>query len=472
MLLSITEFLGHFHPLLVHLPIGFLLIGLLLQFLARKEKYISLKPAIPIVLLCGTVAALVSCITGYLLSISDDYDKTLVSLHMWMGIGVAMVSLMLYAKEKNPAFAIDKKILSISLLILVFVTGHLGGSLTHGSDYLTKPLKNIFSDDTTANTTIKPLANVQEAIAYSDVIKPILETKCYSCHNANKQKGGLRMDDSLKLMRGGKDGKVIEPGNADESEMIKRLLLPVDNEDHMPPKEKPQPTEQQIALLHWWISNNADFTKKVKELQQTDKIKPILLALQKVTEIKKESTDIPKAAVEKADEKVIDQLRQKGAVVMPVVQNSNYLMANFVTDTIVDKNDLQLLLQLKKQLIWLKLDDTNFGNDGMPAIAQLTKLTKLNLSHTTITDKGLQQLQSLENLQYLNLVGTKISLQGLTALKSLSKLQSLYLYQTNVHKNDWGVLKKTFPKTQIDSGGYEVPILVSDTTLVKEKKTY
>jgi len=465
-----TEFLGHFHPLLVHLPIGFLLIGLLLQFLSSKGKYASLKPAIPIVLLWGTIAALASCITGYLLSISDDYDKDLVSWHMWMGIGVALISLMLYAKERNPAFAIDKRILSIGLLILVFVTGHLGGSLTHGSDYLSKPLRNIFSDDTTANTTIKPISNVQEAIAYNDIIKPILQTKCYSCHNANKQKGGLRMDDSLKLMHGGKDGKIIEPGNADASEMIKRLLLPVDNEDHMPPKEKPQPTEQQIALLHWWINNNADFTKKVKELDQPDKIKPILLALQKTTEIKKESTDIPEIAVEKAGEKLLDQLREKGVIVLPVAQNNNYLMASFVTDTIVDKEDLQLLLQLKKQLIWLKLDETNVDDAGMQSIAQLTNLIKLDLSHTNITDNGLPQLQSLTNLQYLNLVGTKISAQSLLQLKNLSKLQSLYLYQTNVAKNDLPSLKNAFPKTQIDSGGYVVPLLVTDTSLVKEPK--
>lgn len=473
MLLSITEFLGHFHPLLVHLPIGILLIALLLQFLSRKEKYFSLRPAIPIVLLTGTLAALVSCITGYLLSISDDYDKTLVSWHMWMGIGVALVSLMLYAKEKNPAFAIDKRILSIGLLMLVFVTGHLGGSLTHGSDYLTKPLKNIFSDDTSSTAAIKPIPNVQEAMAYSDVVKPILETKCYSCHNANKQKGGLRMDDSLKLMHGGKDGKVIEPGNADESEMIKRLLLPVDNEDHMPPKEKPQPTEQQIALLHWWISNNADFTKQVKNLQQTDKIKPILLALQKVAAIKKEYTDIPSTPVEKADEKIMDQLRQEGVVVLPVAQNSNYLMANFITDTIVDKNDLQLLLQLKNQLIWLKLDGTNFNDDGMQTVAQLTNLTKLDISQTPITEKGLVQLQLLTNLQYLNLVGTKISSESLLQLKDLKKLQSLYLYQTNISKTDWAALENAFPKTQIDFGGYMVPLLTGDTSLVKEpKKTY
>ena len=70
------------------------------------------------------------------------------------------------------------------------------------------------------------------------------------------------MDDSLKLMKGGKDGNVIEAGDADASEMIKRLMLPVDNDDHMPPKEKSQPTEQQIALLHWWISNGAAFDKR------------------------------------------------------------------------------------------------------------------------------------------------------------------------------------------------------------------
>jgi len=251
MLLTITEFLGHFHPLLVHLPIGILLVALLLQLLARKEKYKAIQVAIPIVLLFGAISALVSCITGYLLSISDDYDKTLVSWHMWMGIATALVSLMLYAKEKNSQFVISKSLLTIGLFILIMITGHLGGSLTHGSDYLTKPLKNIFSDDTLSSAVIKPIANVQEAMAYGEVVKPILETKCYGCHNSNKQKGGLRMDDSLKLMKGGKDGIVIKPGNADASEMIKRLLLPVDNDDHMPPKEKPQPSESQIALLHW-----------------------------------------------------------------------------------------------------------------------------------------------------------------------------------------------------------------------------
>ena len=50
-----------------------------------------------------------------------------------MGISVALVSFMLYAK--NPEFAINKKLFAFGLFVLVMITGHLGGSLTHGSDY-------------------------------------------------------------------------------------------------------------------------------------------------------------------------------------------------------------------------------------------------------------------------------------------------------------------------------------------------
>ena len=67
--------------------------------------------------------------------------------------------------------------------------------------------------------------------------------------------------------------------------MMRRLLLPRNEEDHMPPKEKPQLKDNEIALIHWWIATGATFDKKTKELEQPEKIKPILLALQK--EVKK-----------------------------------------------------------------------------------------------------------------------------------------------------------------------------------------
>jgi uncharacterized membrane protein/mono/diheme cytochrome c family protein len=467
-LLSVIEFLGHFHPLLVHLPLGILLIALLLQWMSRKNKYASLIPAISVILLAGSCTAFASCITGYLLSISDDYDKSLVSWHMWMGISVTLVSLMLYAKEKNPAFAINKKILSLGLLVLLMITGHLGGSLTHGSDYLTKPFKQIFNPDSIVNTTIKPISNVQEAVVYADIVTPILQTKCYSCHNANKQKGGLRMDEISFLMKGGKDGKIITPGNADKSELIKRLLLPTDNEHHMPPKEKSQLTESQINLLHWWIGNNADAQKKVKELTQTDKIKSFLTALQTAPATHNLRTDIPPKPIVKANEKIIEQLKDRNILILPIAQNTNYLQANFVSDSIVDKKDLQLLVQLKQQLIWLKLHNTNTNDEGIAIIAQLTNLTRLDLSNTFITDKAISLLANISDLQYLNLSGTKITEAAIASLKKLPQLQSLYLYNTALNSKDKAAIKQVFPKTTIDTGGYLVPFLKEDTTLVKE----
>jgi uncharacterized membrane protein/mono/diheme cytochrome c family protein len=469
-LASITEFIAHFHPLLVHLPIGFLLAALLLQWLSAKEKYSSLQPAIPVIFLWGAISATISCITGYLLSISDDYDHGLIGWHQWMGISVAIISWLVWLKQRKSGLPINKTILSVLLLILILVTGHLGGSLTHGSDYLTKPLANIFKKDSLPATAIKPLPDVQEAIVYRDIIQPILQTKCYSCHGANKQKGKLRMDDELLLMKGGKDGKIIEPGNADNSRMIKRLLLPVDNEDHMPPKEKPQPSGTQIALLHWWISNGADFTKKVKEVNQPDKIKPVLLALQNAPEVKNVVTGIPAKPVERADDKILEQLKHKGVVVLPVAKNSNYLMANFISDTMISKEELQELLSLKEQLIWLKVGYTNLHDSDMAFIAQLHNLTRLSAEHTAISDKGVAQLKSLQNLQYLNLVGTKVTAEGVLQLKEIKTLLSLFLYQTNVSKADWPALQNTFPKTKIDSGGYTIEALATDTMEVKQKK--
>lgn len=279
------------------------------------------------------------------------------------------------------------------------------------------------------------------------------------------------MDEPLLILKGGEDGKVIEPGNAEASDMIKRLLLPRNDEDHMPPKEKPQLKENEIALIHWWIAAGAPFDKKTKELEQPEKIKPALLAMQN-TESKKTLADIPEGPVDAADEKILKQLRDRGVVILPVTRNTNYLSANFVIVDSVTNNDILLLGSLKKQLVWLKLSDKNITDGMLNSIGQLTNLTRLQLDNTTVTDKGLSSLQSLTNLQYLNLVGTSVTARGLMPLKDLARLQAVYLYKTFINSADWATLKGNFPKVTLDTGGYVVPIFASDTTIVMppEKK--
>lgn len=467
-MLSVTELLGRFHPLFVHLPIGILVLACVFLWQSLKPKYAYLSPAVNTMLLWGMLSAVASCVTGFMLSQSGDYDAETVGWHQWMGIGVAVISMVFYFFRKKELFARRQWLIAVFLLLSVMITGHFGGSLTHGSDYLTASFTNL-SGDSMETMISKPIPDVQEAVVYTDIVQPIFKSKCYSCHGPNKQKGRLRMDQPEWLMKGGKNGEVILARNAAESELIKRLLLPREDDDHMPPKEKPQLTDQQVALLHWWIAGGADFTKKTKELDQPEKLKPALLALQNGVEEKKQAPGIPLNPVDKAEEAAIQQLKDKGVIVLPVAVNSNYLMANFINNDSVSDRDIALLLPVKKQLVWLKLGGTSISDSSLNIISQCSNLTRLQLDHTNITDKGLKRLSALSALQSLNLVGTTVTAEGVMTLKDLKSLQAVYLYQTNVSRLDWSKLQKAFPVTQIDSGGYSIPFIETDTMVVKPK---
>jgi uncharacterized membrane protein/mono/diheme cytochrome c family protein len=475
---SLFTFIAHFHPVLVHLPIGMLLAALLLQALARRPAYAGLRPAVPVMLLAGVISAIASCVTGWLLSQSGEYDAGLVAWHRWMGIGLTLLSGVVYWRVRRRGFDRAHTVLSLGLFGFLLVTGHLGGSLTHGADWLSfgggRPGEGVVVDS--------PIVHVQEARAYADIVRPILRDHCYSCHGATRQKGGLRMDEPAGLMKGGKDGVVILAGRADASELIKRLALPVEEEHHMPPKEKKQLNERQLALLHWWIDQGADVTHTVAELKQPDAIRPVLLGLQESRSRVVGVSDVPAEAVEAADARALAALRAKGVRVMPVAQNSNWLEADFGGGTGGGSAvaagvaagergaglDLALLLPLKKQLISLRLDNTGVGDSALGIIRQCVALRSLNLAHTRITDGGLAGLTSLVKLRVLNLVGTEVSAKAVAGLRGVMPLRSVYLYRTKVGSGDWAMLKKAFPAAMLDTGGYSIPVLVTDTAVVRQ----
>jgi uncharacterized membrane protein len=473
LLLTIPEFIGHLHPVLVHLPIGILLLACLFIWQSRKDRFAHLQPAINTILLIGMASAILSCITGYILSGTDDYDPQLLGLHQWMGISVAALSIITYYCRVRASWTRWQAPFAILLLILIFFTGHMGGSLTHGPDYLTQPLMNLTGSGSAEVQIRKPIPNVQEALAYGDLIQPLFQAKCYSCHGPKRQKGGLRLDQPALLMKGGKDGAIVVPGKDTESEIIKRLKLPEENDHHMPPREKTQVNEKEIRLLQWWIQEGADFTRKIRDLPQPDNFKATLASFQTDTGTKKPISLIPLAPVESADEKAMQKLRDRGAVVIPVSQNSHYIMVDFVSAGPVSNTDLDLLLPLKKQLAWLKLGETQISDSGLIPVGQCQEITFLDLKHTGITDRGIAKLLPLVNLQSLNLVGTAVTGAGVLSLKSLHKLRSLYLYQSAVARPDWLKITQGLPGVQLDSGGYQVPFLATDTMIVrppKEKK--
>jgi len=174
--------------------------------------------------------------------------------------------------------------------------------------------------------------------------------------------------------------------------------------------------------------------------------------------------------VEKGDEKAIKALKELGAVVVPVAQGSNYLMANFVTVPDMNDEQVKLLQPLQKQLVWLKLSDTKISDKALALVGEWTNLTLLYLNNTSITDKGLISLKRLTNLQLFSAVNTAITAAGLQQLASLQKLQSIYVYHTGIKESDTVLLRKSFPKTAIDIGGYSIPFLASDTVRLKPPK--
>jgi mono/diheme cytochrome c family protein/uncharacterized membrane protein len=468
-LLSVFDLVGRFHPVLVHLPIGILILACLFQWLILQKKFAVLRPAIPVSFFWGMVAAAASCISGLLLSQSGDYDETLVSRHQWLGIAVFTVSLLVYLLYR---FSFNERYirwLSVFLLALIIFTGHLGGSLTHGADYLSQGWSG---NDAGSGPAIQPIADVQEAQVYTDMIQPLFAARCYSCHGPEKMKGKLRLDSPEFILKGGKSGHTIVPGQPGESEMIEALLLPDDNKKHMPPKEKPQLTQNEIALLHWWIATGPEFSKKTKELPQTEKIRPVLLSFQTGSaSAADKAISLPAKEPRKADENLLQKIRTAGIQVMPVAANSNWLSVNFVGSAVGD-DAVRLLEPLREQLISLNISNTSITDSALSSVGKLTNLKKLDLTNTAVSDRGLSKLRSMTQLHYLNLVGTNITATGLLQLKELPDLKNVYLYQTGIRASDWGLLQKAFPAAVLDSGRYHVPTLQSDTTEIKSPLKY
>ncbi len=110
--------------------------------------------------------------------------------------------------------------------------------------------------------------------------------------------------------------------------------------------------------------------------------------------------------------------------------------------------DLQPLSSLR-ELVWLDLNDTPVGDDGLVHLSGLTGLKRLRLDETLITDAGLAHLAGLTELRQLNLYKSQITDSGLAHLAVLTNLEELNLQRTHVTAEGVAKLQKALPKCQI-----------------------
>ncbi len=450
---DIVLFFGRFHPLVVHLPIGFLILAIFMEFVSRSPKFKHLKPSIRLIWLLGTLSGAVAALFGYLLSLEGSYTGDTLLWHQWAGIATTILAFICYLTTDKPRTAnrIGRKrvhmlFVGLTLLLLTF-TGHYGANLTHGAGYLTEyapqPIRSALSLPS-KNNFRKEITSLDSANLFEDAVKPILVSRCVSCHNPEKIKGRLILSDYDNILKGGKSGAGIVAGNVSRSELFRRISLPKEHEDFMPPEGKSPLSEQQIEIIKWWIEQEAPKQATISSLNpdaETEKLFNDLFGIGKDNFIQNGAPPI--------DRKSIEQLQNQGVIVSLLAEEGNFLEANFSISETPDSVNLSDLLLIKDQLIWLQLAKSNINDQDLEVIGKLTNLRKLNLSQNSITDQGVSQLVSLKNLQQLNLYGNQITEKSIGTLKQLDKLKKLFLWQTGISPESIERLKAEKPELMV-----------------------
>jgi hypothetical protein len=428
------------------------------------EKFSFLKASMRVILAAGLITAVLSMISGYVLSLEGDNAEADVEIHQWTAIGMTLI----YAAYFffSPLLTQYKYPNIIALMIMLsslVLTGHQGGSLTHGENFLWMK-----GDEEKKNLSIPVITDIRKADIYRDIVGHTLQTKCVECHGANKQKGKLRLDDPTWIDKGGKNGAVLVKGDAENSELIKRLLLDDNDDHHMPPIEKEQLTTAEKSILSWWIRTGAKYTASVESLQPDEAILKELENFGKslsLTEVK----TIERPQVKAADPSHIQNIKKIGWVISPIAINDNHLRATGFNLTVNIDSALSLLGLVAEQLIELKLNKAGINDSIMDRIEKFQTLEKLWLENNPISDIGIHSIKRLENLHYLNVSNTLITTNGLKKLDNLGQLRSIYASNTEVKPEDVKQLTNILRNVKVYTSD-SLPKLPTDSLLVKKEK--
>jgi uncharacterized membrane protein/mono/diheme cytochrome c family protein len=407
------QFLGRFHPLVVHLPIGLLVLVPVLEIAGASRP--ALREAAGFVLGLAFASCLLALTLGLLLAYGSGDAGTVVSRHMAGGIAVTIgVLLCLLARpwwSLGNVHGLYPAMLTGVLLALVW-TADQGGSITHGSNYLTQYMPAGLKHWTGLDAP--PAVSF-----YAKHINPILDANCVGCHGEAKTSGGLRMDSYDLLMRGGKDGPVIVAGKPEKSILLQRVTLPTDHKQFMPAEGKPPLRLEEIAWIRAWVQQGAS---------------PTATTLTGIS-IREERAELPLQPVGDYSGLMagIKQMEKgQGAKLMQVSSKPEDGLILFTSDVAANFGDAQLA-QFQKYapyIVEAELGRTAVTNASFDTLKQFTHLRALHLEETRVTGDGLAKLAPLTQLTYLNLSGTQVTPAAVAPLSSMKNLRHVYLYNT------------------------------------------
>lgn len=475
---DVVRFIGHFHPALLHLPIGVFVLIVLQELGAiflRRGRMPAGESLFP--LFFGAASAILAVIAGFLLyhGHGDDYaGQELVERHLWGGLAFAVAAVLTFllkawavALAGNPAWY--RLLLFLSVGVMGFAS-HDGASITHGTDYLTRyapePLRRVLGLKPATDQAGSGASAAADPVVYTHLVAPVLENRCVQCHKEDKAKGKLRMDTYEMLVRGGKEGPAIVPGKSAESNIVVRIELPKDDDEHMPPEGKAGVEAHELAVLKWWIDSGADPAKKLSEMTVPAEIQPALARLREAIAPAATGGEAGQGAAAGhgaagPDSKLresVEALAKEfpGALTFESQQSDKVVFTAVSLRGKFDDAAFAKLAPVVPHLATLDLAATLVTDKTVAALAGAAHLRQIRLAETPITDAAIDPLVKLQSLESINFYGTKVTDAGVAKLEALTKLKRLYLWQTAVTPAAIAALKQKLPQCEI-IGGAEPP---------------
>ena len=436
--LDISSFFGRLHPLLVHLPIGFLILSILIETYSNIFKNQINHRIISFSWFLGFMSSAFSALFGWLLAETGLYIEENLYLHKLFGfILVGMCFLAWIIRLSFFKDFIPKNFKSFSnfvIIIILFITGHNGGNITHGENYLfeyaPEEIKNRFVED--KNLLAEISISLDSIELYSNIIEPILINKCISCHNNEIKRGNLDLSSLPLLTKGGNAGSPIDKMNPRNSLIFKRINLPVDNIKFMPP-DGPIVSYDEINTILWWIKNSDKSNDVLSSIEIPDEIK---ISLNKIYNIDfSDKQWFEKISVQELDESKLTNIDKSVFQVRFISSNKKFVSVKYLKNNLSEV-EFDQLEAIKNHIAYLFIKDSNLSDKSLLNFLNLKNLVSLDIQKNSISDEGVKTLQKLENLEVLNLYGTKISKNSLEIIESFKNLKRVYVWDTKISKKD------------------------------------
>ena len=445
----IFDFIGSFHPLILHLPIG-----LWFAVCALMVASVFVRDSVPRSVIFGLtvltfVCALLTFSAGFILYLGGTYGRATIVFHMYSSLAFLFslaIFLICYGRDLRPT--LDWLTAAVTTAVLL-IAGHAGGVITHG-DLLDRAPWIIFTER--AEQDYQSADSVTSGRVFDSLVVPILEDKCMACHGAERAKGKLKMNTYAALLKGGSKGACVLPGDVAGSLMIQRINLPLDDTKRMPPAEKKQLSSDEAAFLNWWVS---------AALPEEQLINSVSFPVDQESYVQSIIGDDPgaiQARSAKARSKDLlvryadFQTRYPGLLVQSVVGEALFELSSASLLGYDETHVRTALEPLANSLIRIDWNRRELDPEWAKLFSTASIVKVLNLSDSSFNASDLSLLLSkMPELKKVNLTGTEFTDEQVESIRTNVSIETIVLTDTQLSEVGYNKLRSYLPKTEIIS---------------------